>query len=205
MYWASYLWALYYLFLLPKEALQLPTVQPCSVTWSLSLTSIPNGLGYLCYHQGRHTKCLCSSIPGAMCDKIHWPFLPPCVPFRYCVSYWYEFSSLRRKQEYLIPLQPWLGWFLGMGQGIKAEVPLWNQWGHWCPWLQISYPTEARDYSCPIVKQWREVEISDGTELKLLLPVKGKEGQKEDWSVLSHSTGRSLWSEEKNILLVIKQ
>ena len=91
-----------------------------------------------------------------------------------------------------------------MGQGIKAEVPLWNQWGRCCPWLQISYTAEARDYSCPIMKQWREVEISDGTELKSL-PVKGKEGQKEDWSVLSHSTGRSLWSEEKNILLVIKQ
>ena len=55
------------------------------------------------------------------------------------------------------------------------------------------------------MKQRREVEISDGTELKSLLPVKGKEGQKEDWNVLSHSTGRSLGSEEKNILLVIKQ
>lgn len=41
-------------------------------------------------------------------------------------AHWHEFSSLRRKQEYLIPLQPWLGWVLGMGQRIKVELPLWN-------------------------------------------------------------------------------
>lgn len=114
-----------------------------------------------------------------MGDKIHWPFLSTFVPSWRWVSplAWVQFpekkAGIPRSFATMTRLSPRNG---SKDKGWTATL---KQQRHCCPWLEISCTTEARDYSSPTARQWREVEISDGTDLELLLPMKGKEGQRK--------------------------
>lgn len=114
-----------------------------------------------------------------MGDKISWPFLSTFVPSWRWVSplAWVQFpekkAGIPHSFATMTRLSPRNG---SKDKGWTATL---KQQRHCCPWLEISCTTEAGDYSSPRARQWREVEISDGTDLELLLPMKGKEGQRK--------------------------
>lgn len=117
-------------------------------------------------------SCSVPSHPWPGMTKYTYTFLMLGVP-RW---YWCDFSSLRRKQESLIPLPLWLGWILGVGEEIKVELTFETK-GHCCPWSEISCTIEARGYSPPTAKQWEDGEISEGKELEWLLLLERKVGK----------------------------